>query len=354
MKLHFLLFCIISLSVCKLSYAQYEFSGYVNKNEWPDEVYLSIIEDYRKILGIYPEQIIQKIIPDSTGYFEFAGDNLPITNRIYRIQVDNCSNNHKNRAHLNGVCTDTQEILFIANNNDKVTLPFTFDKEMFCKIVSNNEKSNAFIKVDSIIDEMRFAFGNYRSKANHKINSTKWIKTLQEFGKSTDEPLVELRIYAFLSNKTNELYSNYLEDLKDNTYYDELLGRLQQRYPNSVYTQQYEKELASDKFLLDPEKVISQRSWSSILLILLILSTLLNIFLFILYKRKKSLPLISDKKLTPQEQKILDLILQDKTNKEIATSIYVSVSTVKTHINNLYKKLGTTSREEVKNLYINK
>ncbi len=249
-------------------FAQYKFSGYVNQKDWTEGVYFSLAEDYRKVSGIYPEQIIQKVTPDSTGYFEFTGDNLPLINHIYKIQVDNCSDKHKNRAHLNGFCADSEEVLFVANNNDTISLPFTFDEEMFCKIISNNDKSNAFIKIDSIIDEMRYAFGNYRSKANRKINSTRWIKTLQQYGKSLDEPLVELHIYAFLSNKTNNLYSHYLDDLKSNSYYDELLGRLQKKYPNSTYTLQYEKELASDKFLLDPNEVTSKRSWFWILLFL--------------------------------------------------------------------------------------
>ena len=55
--------------------------------------------------------------------------------------------------------------------------------------------------------------------------------------------------------------------------------------------------------------------------------------------------------LTQQENKVLDLILEDKTNKEIASELFVSVSTVKTHINNVYKKLEVSSRKEVKELH---
>ena len=55
--------------------------------------------------------------------------------------------------------------------------------------------------------------------------------------------------------------------------------------------------------------------------------------------------------LTQQEQKVLELLLENKTNKEIAQEIFVSVSTVKTHTNNLYKKLKVNSRDEVKVLF---
>ncbi|THV57341.1 LuxR family transcriptional regulator [Flagellimonas alvinocaridis] len=55
--------------------------------------------------------------------------------------------------------------------------------------------------------------------------------------------------------------------------------------------------------------------------------------------------------LTPQERNIVDYILQDMSNKEIAAELFISLSTVKTHINNLYKKLGVSSREEIVSLY---
>ncbi|MGK0379614.1 MAG: DNA-binding CsgD family transcriptional regulator, partial [Patiriisocius sp.] len=55
--------------------------------------------------------------------------------------------------------------------------------------------------------------------------------------------------------------------------------------------------------------------------------------------------------LSNQEEKVLALILENKTNKEIASALFVSVSTVKTHINNIYKKRNVSSRQEAKNLH---
>lgn len=52
-------------------------------------------------------------------------------------------------------------------------------------------------------------------------------------------------------------------------------------------------------------------------------------------------------RLTNQEKNIVTLIEQGKTNKEIAIELSVSVSTVKTHINNIYKKMDINSREEL-------
>lgn len=48
--------------------------------------------------------------------------------------------------------------------------------------------------------------------------------------------------------------------------------------------------------------------------------------------------------LTKREREILDLIRTGKTNREISETIHVQERTVKTHIYNLYVKLGITSR----------
>jgi LuxR family maltose regulon positive regulatory protein len=48
--------------------------------------------------------------------------------------------------------------------------------------------------------------------------------------------------------------------------------------------------------------------------------------------------------LSEREMEVLALIAAGKSNKEIAAKLYVSMSTVKTHINRLYRKLGVRSR----------
>ena len=45
-----------------------------------------------------------------------------------------------------------------------------------------------------------------------------------------------------------------------------------------------------------------------------------------------------------RELEVLRLIAAGKTNRRIASELFVSVGTVKTHTNNLYRKLGAHSR----------
>ena len=237
-----------------LSYAQYDFSGYVDTKVTDGTIYLSVIEDYRKISGVFPEQILNKTAADSTGFFSFSGNNLPSENRIYRIHVDTCPEDDQNTTHFTGHCPNSKEIIFIANNKDTLSLPFSFDDEMFCQVISKNDKADAFLKIDSLKNDMRFAFGTYRSEANRKMNSEKWFHVLQQYGKQLNEPLAELYSYAFLSDRTQNLHAYYLEDLKTNSYYDDLLARLTEKYPNSNYTKQYNAELTSDEYIISAHK----------------------------------------------------------------------------------------------------
>lgn len=327
-------------------FGQYHFSGTVDKENQGKSIYLSMIEDYRKSSRIYLEQIIRKTIVDSTGVFEFNGNNLLDTNRVYRIHLDGCSDGADSH-HFLGQCNSSKSVLFIANTKDTLQFPTSFEDQTLCTIVSSNPKSSAFLEIDGLKEEMIFDFTDYRSETNKKLNSEKWFTKLQEFGKILNEPLAELYIYDFLSDKRNETYTYYLQDISTNNYYSQLLNRLQETYPESDFTQQYEAEITTDKQLATFNR---PKAWDLkwLLLSLLILSVGLNVYFLIAKKsgaQKKVNALRG--KLTPQEQKIVQQILQDKSNKEIASELYVSHSTIKTHINNLYKKLNVTSRQEI-------
>lgn len=53
-------------------------------------------------------------------------------------------------------------------------------------------------------------------------------------------------------------------------------------------------------------------------------------------------------RLTERQRKVYDLILLGKTNKEIMSELFIEQSTLKSHINQIYKKLDIKSRRELK------
>lgn len=331
------------------SYSQYAFSGHISDSVPGKTVYLSLIEDYRKMSRTYLEQILKKTVTDSTGYFEFKGDNLLDENRIYKIHIDDCSDTI-NENHFFGNCAYTKSIMFIANARDTIFFPTTINNEIFCDLSSTNSASADILKIDALINEMAYDFASFRSDANERLNSKKWFNKLQDYGKSLDDPLSELYIYQFLSDRENESYDYFTKDLQSNDYYSGLLTRLGKAYPSASFTKQFEAEIEAFSILGKPHNG-DRISWRIILGILLLISLLLNVYL---WQSKRRLVNSNNQNLlevlSQQEQKIVDLINQGMSNKEIASTLFISVSTVKSHINNIYKKLHVRSREHLKKL----
>lgn len=50
--------------------------------------------------------------------------------------------------------------------------------------------------------------------------------------------------------------------------------------------------------------------------------------------------------LTNREQEVFELLVQDKTTKEIAQDLFISEKTVRNHISNAMQKLGVKGRSQ--------
>jgi DNA-binding NarL/FixJ family response regulator len=54
--------------------------------------------------------------------------------------------------------------------------------------------------------------------------------------------------------------------------------------------------------------------------------------------------------LSSRQQQVLLLIMEGKSNKEIMTSLHIEQSTLKTHINQIYRIMEIQNRREAKNI----
>ncbi|HCR55080.1 MAG TPA: hypothetical protein DIW27_11735, partial [Cytophagales bacterium] len=52
--------------------------------------------------------------------------------------------------------------------------------------------------------------------------------------------------------------------------------------------------------------------------------------------------------LTERQREVYGLIISGKTNKEVMTELFIEQSTLKSHINQIYRKLDIRSRRELK------
>ncbi|MEM8510021.1 MAG: LuxR C-terminal-related transcriptional regulator [Bacteroidota bacterium] len=341
----------IFLSGTTMLLGQYQFKGQVAEVHSNQTVYLSLVENYRKSARVYLDQIIQKTTADTTGHFVFSGSLLSEQNRIYRIHVDGCEDQSPTKNHFLRACPQTESLLFIASNTDTITLPLGSNDQAFCEIVSTNPASTFLLDIESLKEEMILDFIDHDSELSRSINFKKWFAEFQEFGEDCKEPLAELYIYDFLSDRTNETYATYLEELSSNMYYTALFTRLQKKYPQSKMAKQYDKELQSDLALVAEENDTDTYFNSGYLIYPALVLVLAAVGYYVQNKRKSVAGSTALSTLTAQERKIMDAILDGKSNKEIANHFYISVSTVKTHINSIYKKLGLSSRSEIRTLY---
>ena len=219
---------------------------------------------------------------------------------------------------------------------------------MFCNISNSNKLNTAVLELNQLQETLLSSLQASKSDAQRQVLFKNCFQELQKFSQTFNDPLAELYAYHLYSNEQSYGRSFYLKDLKHNSYYNDLLERISTVYPESKYAAQLESDLNKDKYTLLEQKDSSNSYIIYLIGGLLLLSIVINIVLF----RRRSTPTkeaIIDYKtiLTPQEQNVFELMQQKHSNKQISESLFISVSTVKTHINNIYSKLNITSRKEI-------
>ena len=63
-------------------------------------------------------------------------------------------------------------------------------------------------------------------------------------------------------------------------------------------------------------------------------------------ERAPEMPAPAPEPLSPQEQRVLQLLAAGHSNAEMAQALVISINTVKTHIKSIYRKLNVTNRIE--------
>jgi len=339
-------YCILLLNIFTVT-AQFQFSGEVTDRFKGATAYLTIVDEYHKSDLLLTEKIIQECKIDSLRQFVFKGDFLASKNMLYKIYVDTCNDEISNFKHLLNHCETSHSILFIANNTDTVFFPLNDLSQLFCEIKQSSKHNTAILEINALQETLLNDLQSSKSDGQRGIIYKNCFQKLQEFSKTFNDPLVELYTYHLYANEKSFSRSFYLADLKESNYYADLLEQLTLKYPKSNYTKQFKSDLKKDRY----SQLASNNSGNDILIyimgVLLLISIVVNIFLFQKTKAKKELKIDYKTTLTPQEQKVFELMYQKNSNKAIADTLFISVSTVKTHINNIYAKLGISSRKEV-------
>ncbi len=173
-----------------------------------------------------------------------------------------------------------------------------------------------------------------------RAEQTKLVKEEQFRAYTRDSiQILGVKLMAVKLLDEKELLSR---DMAENpTYYAKLLDELRDsKIPQKEYLFLEEKMAFITQETLSQK--LTQSKWLNMVLIILCCSLVFSTVYF--RTKRKSLP---RPELSRQEATVRGLILKGKTNKEIASELFISLSTVKTHITNIYAKLNVVNRKEL-------
>ncbi|WP_420321710.1 response regulator transcription factor [Flagellimonas sp.] len=300
--------------------AQQAVSGFVNFddfNTWKPKIYLSqvALSDVENNSKTKPIAIadIQK-----DGFFKFDKKHFSDSNKIYRLHVE----------RIRQIVNDTvaKKVTFMLSANDKIE--FKKGVKIFGDYSTSNQADKEWQKLK-----------DFESKLIHQyLTQEETVKPRTGFVKDS----LQILLVKLVGIKELERKQLLDKDISENEeYYLNLLSELQSSDLNPSTYAFLERKLA---YLtnVDLERKLTQSRWLNFGLGFLIL--LFGIAIAKM-RRKRYKVLVSE--LSKQERTIRNLILQGKSNKEIANELFISLSTVKTHITSIYSKLNVANRKEL-------
>lgn len=298
--------------------AQEVISGYVNlqnPKDWKQQIYLSQISISETGNGTTVRPLAIADL-DAYGYFDFDKKHFSESDKIYRLHVERI------RKIINDTIQD--DVAFLLSNKDK--LVFKKGKQVFGSYTSTNQGDKEWQKLK-----------DFESKL---VKQYKLSEAMISPRKTFVKDSLRILMVKLIGIKHLEEKQLLEKDIAENPeYYLDLLVELKE---SAIKPSEYwflEKRMAYLTQEAVEEKLQSSR-WLNAFLIVLLGMAIFGIFHF----RKR--PVVSSP-LSRQEENIKILILEGKSNKEIANELFISLSTVKTHITHIYNKLNVSNRQEL-------
>lgn len=324
------------------SYSQYSISGYINSKEESKTVHLSLLR-YDEENLISSEQILFSTHTDSTGYFELKGKLLSEKNKLYRIHSNLEENdtglqlfdNGETKNYYNFIFSNTDSIFFSGKN-----------RVWFSSSQSTNPADREWRKF--LADESKLLEGYAETKNDEAIQQVKKSLTKELKLYSADslrDPLVKLLVFSHINANIPDLEADYI---KSPDFYSKIQSELKQQYSGTSYYLQFQEEISKVSISSISKSYQFHKRLNYFLGILVLI--LFTSGLVLLRKKKNQRKQETSNEvstLTSQEEKIAKLICDGLSNKEIASNLFISSSTVKTHIRNLYSKLEISNRQQL-------
>ena len=272
-------------------------------SSWNKRVFISRIPDFNQMFKVSDKLIIGQANIDSAGNYvvRFPSSNVEALYRLHVVRATDPA------ATLIIGSEDENHVFFIAGGSSLIR----FDGPAKGKLMNQSavKGGNTNAALDTLLLALNNGFVNRDSLKNQLISTAR---------QSHSEIVGLLAIYSCFG-----LSAKQKEEIAD------ILGRYHKENP---YGTRIFEEYRTDHNLI-------------LLLVLILMILFFLLFGYRIY-RKRVMAKISQT-LSQRESGIARLILEGRSNKEIATELNIELSTVKTHVNNIYSKLKVTSRKEL-------
>ncbi len=313
-----MLFCFISVLP-----AQPGISGKIDldSTKWAPLAYLSIIPDFGQLHTISYDLIVDSAPISADGSFRFQTRFLSGREQLYRIHF---SKNGDPPSSLIIGGRDHNHTFLLASNSADIEITFLPGKKLLNGVAFRGYIPNqALVPIHAMV-ALLDSLDNFGTSLNRAYLRKATQQQLRDYADTCSFPLVSL--YAIYQ-------SNFLSDYEVNrSYYKKYLRKW--RSEKSVYFDVFREDINAG----------SRAEWQLAILV----AFALFIFVYLVaFSRRKNRPRSALSKLSIQERKVFNCIKEGKSNKEIADELAVSLSTVKSHANNIYSKLGINSRKEI-------
>lgn len=302
---------------------QSQFKGYLKIDSiWEPTVYLSHIPSLSSMYTISNNMIIAQSKIDSLGYFSFNLDYISEEDQLYRIHI---SKKNDPPASLIIGGDEENHMFIVLNQNSSLEIKNEKGKKLFRNVqIKGSMATRSIVQINDLV--------SYKDSTDFGSSSIK-----KEFlNDAIDE---KLRFVADTSsNSLVSLYalskSNFILNYRLNEkFYINYLARWKNE--KSSYFRSFREQIPKE----EKSKDYSIFLWT-------IGAFVLGFSIHYMKRSKKSKLHKRIQTLSVQERKIFTLIQQGKSNKEISEEYNIELSTVKSHVSNIYAKLQIKSRKE--------
>ncbi len=345
---------LFALCICSclsiISWGQYSIEGYIQVDkELYKEVELEFLPSIRGLTHANMNNVLNSARIDSNGYFLIQGNDLPREKHLYRLSLQ------KNIEFGTGISVGLYAKNFIHVVLDNTTQlkivdcdTITEQHEYFGNCVVEGSVESAIIQ--EFYDELLPDFANDKMQLYHNKSVLKkeFIREkrndiLKHYCDTSQHLIPSMLAFAHI-----EQWENALKEQPD--FFERYKQKITKVALLSPYVIELKNEIETQQEILYGTKSDYRH------LIIGALSGLVLLLVgYVFWLRRKIKQLTAPKaaaikskisSLSKKEREVFQHILAGKSNKEIASTLFVEVTTVKSHIGKIYQKLGVSSRKE--------